>query len=1095
MKEREQLRRQKTGTSTNTNSSLVSPHGRADASPTQNISPPLYSHDISKISLRPQTRLSISQPGDADEQEADLVAQEVMRMSYPESIDIQTSSAENYLASKIIQPDGSLDLPEVPNYQLTLPFSSPNPTSRYRLGGDFQLQLDPEIQAMVAQFTQQQLQPTTIRPNLTQVNLGLPATIPATAPTPSPFTLPTIPPPTTLVPAGAGPDTPREANLGDFTGALMSVPAIDNALTSLQTQIGNQITQDWSRLRLGEQIGVVSSLALIGSGTLAGIISDPTARQFALSQLNGRILPVPGLNWLHLEMNTESDALMLGLHVDVGRLLPPSWGFGSGSISPIGGVPQPEPFIPGSLGISRQEIQRKCAECTREDIYLGSGQLPGNNELIARELTHVIQQTGGIQTKKLNPTIQRNCDPSVSSCLPTDATASGSATRGLPPEAARQLLYATTTLRHVEPLTSGDRGTLERVVPGAQIVGFIQERDEKRNRLNQKTEEMQRYQRDIANPPEHGVPPNQEMVTTLANEINDLTTEVERLNRLIQAALPALGISSEQQLARLVSEDFPRMFIERGKKIALAELNQNKTIVEQEVQRYGLNACVDPAERQGLVQAARDLINRDREIEELQQSIQTIRSSIEPLPGGVPDPASMGSSQYDYQRQQERLQQLQLERNQRQQGYRVQYPIMLQENLDLRAIASGSEEQINNAIGGRLQEILSNIEDTKANINSGRLKIWNLRNIVDMTNQDLGIGSNQILQATVNEYIQREQSDERILQIGLAALAITAGLVATFATGGLAIAAGAVAIGVGTYQVSQSVQNYMAESAASNIALDPTVADISNNEPELLWLVLDIAGVIFDVAQVVRAVNQLRNAARALRQSGAIVEFAQAARGALPAAAAERVIASATRQAGVSASIGRTIEAVGTAFRRADMAEVARQLEQIAGKSFANIFDTLRGQGRVHPLTEEALEAIYGQERAAQMITGERMLTWRGFYDPSNGRIFIKPGQTESVTSTIVHEATHWLQDVHHGRNFPNFMAEFQAFSMEREFLRRLAFNAGEEAVPQNMRWLLNADDNVISSHITDLYGYTAPGIQDGEQAVQSVMSMARFFR
>ncbi|OUL36515.1 hypothetical protein BV372_07040 [Nostoc sp. T09] len=44
----------------------------------QSHSQPL-SHDISRISLRPQTKLTVSQPGDIYEQEADRVAQQVMQ--------------------------------------------------------------------------------------------------------------------------------------------------------------------------------------------------------------------------------------------------------------------------------------------------------------------------------------------------------------------------------------------------------------------------------------------------------------------------------------------------------------------------------------------------------------------------------------------------------------------------------------------------------------------------------------------------------------------------------------------------------------------------------------------------------------------------------------------------------------------------------------------------------------------------------------------------------------------------------------------------------------------------------------------------------
>jgi hypothetical protein len=43
------------------------------------------------------------------------------------------------------------------------------------------------------------------------------------------------------------------------------------------------------------------------------------------------------------------------------------------------------------------------------DIYFGAGKSPGNNELTAHELTHVVQQTGGIQTKLKS--IQRQPSP------------------------------------------------------------------------------------------------------------------------------------------------------------------------------------------------------------------------------------------------------------------------------------------------------------------------------------------------------------------------------------------------------------------------------------------------------------------------------------------------------------------------------------------------------------------------------------------------------------------------------------------------------------------------------------------------------------
>jgi hypothetical protein len=242
----------------------------------------------------------------------------------------------------------------------------PNPADRYRLGGEYQLQLDPALLASMRQFIDQQLDPAQVRPALAQVNLAAPApNAPAGAPasptaaspaatpgagqgaTPGPAATPPAPAPAPAVPAGKGPDKPRPASPGDIAKAIMAVPAIDQAIGRLRTDATERVTRDWSRLNTGERAGVVTSLAVIGLGTIGGIASDPEAREFALAQLNGRPIPVPGLNWMHVELNTAGENVMVGFHVDVGRLLPPSLGFGPGSPNAIGGPPEAQPFVPG----------------------------------------------------------------------------------------------------------------------------------------------------------------------------------------------------------------------------------------------------------------------------------------------------------------------------------------------------------------------------------------------------------------------------------------------------------------------------------------------------------------------------------------------------------------------------------------------------------------------------------------------------------------------------------------------------------------------------------------------------------------------------
>jgi len=490
-----------------------------------------------------QTKLTVGAVGDRYEQEADQMAQQVMSMpaaiSHPpiqrlekqeeEKEPVQTKALAASITPLVqretapeeleeekeprqmkrslqetaevsIQRDGTEALPAVPNYQLTPPslLQPPDPSSRYGLGQNFQLHLDPQIQAMAFQHMQQQMEPATIRAALSQVNLGLTAlpapsaSGPTATPTPNPFATPSPSPSTPLVPRGAGPNTPRPATAGNLMKAVLAVPVIDAWIKTLKTQATEQMMRDWRRLSTGEQVGAVSSAAAIGAGALAGILSDPNARKMVLSQLNGRVFPVPGLNWLSLEINTGGNNLMLGGHVDIGSLLPRNLGFGPSSAQAIGGPPTPQPFVPGQPTVQREAtpeaeeekvqmkplanamIQREAmpeeeekvqtkpllqrasegdshdassnlesqlssskgggsplsdevrsfmeprfgadfssvrvhtgseaVQMNRElgaqafahgsDVYFGAGKSPGNNELTAHELTHVVQQVG-----------------------------------------------------------------------------------------------------------------------------------------------------------------------------------------------------------------------------------------------------------------------------------------------------------------------------------------------------------------------------------------------------------------------------------------------------------------------------------------------------------------------------------------------------------------------------------------------------------------------------------------------------------------------------------------------------------------------------
>ena len=244
-------------------------------------------------------------------------------------------------------------------FQLTPPslLQPPGYQPRPNLLGNYQLQLSPEIQRMMLEMALQQLDPERVAAAVSGIVVGAastalpPAALPATppagvTPSPAPAGSGASPAPTTPQPTqprlGELPAPPRPGSPGDILAAAAATAPFRSLLTGLQLRV----TGDWGRLNTGEQVGVASAIAIIGLGALGGALTDPQSRQFVFSQINGRVFPVPGVPALGLEVNILPNSLMIGAHLDVGRLLGPSLGFGPASFGAIGGPPQPQPFPP-----------------------------------------------------------------------------------------------------------------------------------------------------------------------------------------------------------------------------------------------------------------------------------------------------------------------------------------------------------------------------------------------------------------------------------------------------------------------------------------------------------------------------------------------------------------------------------------------------------------------------------------------------------------------------------------------------------------------------------------------------------------------------
>ena len=296
-----------------------------------------------------QPKLTIGKQDDRYEEEADLVAENVMRMPEPW---IQKSPND--------EEEESEEVLSVPELRLRLPsVLGSNPAGYPNL----QLEL-PMLNAM--NLLDRQLDPTAIRLalfNFDPTLLTLPSqTAPGVVSEPEEESASESIP---LVPAGAGPEQPREGSAGDVMKAIMAVPAVDTALTNLQTLALGRVRRDWRRLSTEGQIATITTTALVGGGALAGVLSNPDTREAAFELLNGRTFPVPGVDGLRFEVGISGTQWMVGFHLDVSSLLPESLGFGASS---------PRAFGPPSIpeGGSGTRIQPKAEEMHQ------TGRLSGN---------------------------------------------------------------------------------------------------------------------------------------------------------------------------------------------------------------------------------------------------------------------------------------------------------------------------------------------------------------------------------------------------------------------------------------------------------------------------------------------------------------------------------------------------------------------------------------------------------------------------------------------------------------------------------------------------------------------------------------------
>jgi hypothetical protein len=406
-------------------------------------------------------------------------------------------------------------------------------------------------------------------------------------------------------------------------------------------------------------------------------------------------------------------------------------------------------------------------------------------------------------------------------------------------------------------LSEAEAQMLHQATGGAGLVEKIRRRDELRARMN-----------DIANGANRGDIAEAQAFQDYAR----LEPIESRLTGEIDAQLAELGIGTERELFRLVDDRFPTFFLAEAKRVALSMLAQNEQEARDELARYSQAVCSPDID--GLLAADRALGEQQAAIDRTKLSIATAERALSlyaPIAGAYSNdelamliPENERSTMVEIgnlDANRAKLPEQQALYNATRFGHGRTYPILLSSGYRPGAFSQAPPEELGTLVAESVHEILENIDRVRDAINDDDLKVWNMHDIVRITQERLGVDQ-EILLAAIESKVRQIDSDEAFMGWVVAALAITtsvvAGLLFTPAAGA------AVAAAWGTAALVGGIDTYLDESAAGNIALDAAVADLSINEPQLGWVILDAAFLALDLGMVARA---LRPAARLLTSS------------------------------------------------------------------------------------------------------------------------------------------------------------------------------------------------------------------------------------
>lgn len=358
------------------------------------------------------------------------------------------------------------------------------------------------------------------------------------------------------------------------------------------------------------------------------------------------------------------------------------------------------------------------------------------------------------------------------------------------------------------------------------------------------------------------------------------------------------------------------------------------------------------------------------------------------------------------------------------------------------------------------QEVLDNIESTRAKLHAEPEKALHLAPVRAAVTDALGWAPSGFEARAVGDAAAQAARSEALGEAAYATLALGASVAAgIFLT---PLAGAAVGVALGAPQVASEVQTYRFESAAAHTDFDRAQA-LAQEDPELLWLALDIAALgldVFAAAKAFKALAPLAKAALAAPEAD-LVRLLPQLKAAAPDAKTGQALADEIRRLRGDTDLmskARPAPTVRAGERAGGLAgRLIREDGRISGPRFAGAY-------RSEQLEAAERLGIEVQENADALLDSVNPNAAAAF-DRSRGIIYVREGATRAEWFHEFAHARQWQQlgrkayeeQGTWGRELHVFqeimknteLHNFYQVEAAKNYIRRLAQRLGQAVPPE----------------------------------------------